>query len=513
MNTLVGKLMAQKDSPAVTEEELRDTFGNAPTMLEFEEAYQVNYKKELGRGAFSKVYECTRKMDGLTYAAKVVKFNNQKTLAKDMAALKVEAKICGLVSHPHVVGFYNMFISPEQAVLVFEEVSGGELFDEIVARTHYSEKDASDCIAQILDAVKLVHAKGIIHRDIKPENLLLTKSKKTKLTDFGLAILTKETKFHGFCGTPSYMAPELVERKPYNTPIDVWACGVVLYILLVGYQPFWADTTKNNDELYKVICSGELDFPSEDWDTVSPRALDLVKRMLGADPNKRITVQQCLEHEFISGTTHNTLNRTATIANLRKFNAKRKLKGAMRAVRTGMSLFSLARAGSIRKTLSAASVEAASQNAKEQTDMIAELKQSPSKNLPGLPIEMVLQANRMLINSITTRNWTVYKELVSKTMTCFEPEAEGVLVEGLEFHRFFFDIPLAKTTPAPNTTLLNEKCKMLGQSAALVTYVRVVQSMVNGAPQIKKSVESRVWQKVDGKWVNIHFHRTGCKTI
>jgi len=386
---------------------------------------------------------------------------------------------------------------------------------------------------------------------------------------------------------------------------------------------------------------------------------------LQADPNKRITVQQCLEHEFISGTTHNTLNRTATIANLRKFNAKRKLKGAMRAVRTGMSLFSLARAGSIRKTLSAASVEAASQNAKEQTDMIAELvsgmmpmaplpkparavrlrdltggvripafppthvpplpstlaphfaqpqprirniwgssgrtrlgdlrarspssplgpsladavfrgitsvsqKQSPSKNLPGLPIEMVLQANRMLINSITTRNWTVYKELVSKTMTCFEPEAEGVLVEGLEFHRFFFDstchrtrtrtlcdamgaacagvgvdvkptpidaewlkpgpplpsplpplpsravgsaVPLAKTTPAPNTTLLNEKCKMLGQSAALVTYVRVVQSMVNGAPQIKKSVESRVWQKVDGKWVNIHFHRTGCKTI
>lgn len=129
-----------------------------------------------------------------------------------------------------------------------------------------------------------------------------------------------------------------------------------------------------------MICAGELDFPPEDWDTVSPRAIDLVKRMLEVDPNKRITLQQCLEHEFISGTTQNTLNRSSTIAKLKRFNAKRKLKGAMRAVRTGMSLFSMARAGSIRKSLSAASVEAsaasveaASQNAKEQTEIIAEL--------------------------------------------------------------------------------------------------------------------------------------------
>ncbi|TWW82288.1 Calcium/calmodulin-dependent protein kinase type II subunit gamma [Takifugu flavidus] len=217
--------------------------------------------------------------------------------------------------------------------LVFDLVTGGELFEDIVAREYYSEADASHCISQILESVNHIHQHDIVHRDLKPENLLLASKMKgaaVKLADFGLAIEVQgdQQAWFGFAGTPGYLSPEVLRKDPYGKPVDIWACGVILYILLVGYPPFWDE---DQHKLYQQIKAGAYDFPSPEWDTVTPEAKNLINQMLTINPAKRITADQALKHPWIChrSTVASMMHRQETVECLRKFNARRKLKGAI----------------------------------------------------------------------------------------------------------------------------------------------------------------------------------------
>ncbi|KAL7824351.1 hypothetical protein AOLI_G00329660 [Acnodon oligacanthus] len=174
---------------------------------------------------------------------------------------------------------------------------------------------------------------GVVHRDLKPENLLLASKSKgaaVKLADFGLAIEVEgdQQAWFGFAGTPGYLSPEVLRKDPYGKAVDLWACGVILYILLVGYPPFWDE---DQHRLYQQIKAGAYDFPSPEWDTVTPEAKDLINKMLTINPAKRITAAEALKHPWIShrSTVASCMHRQETVECLKKFNARRKLKGAI----------------------------------------------------------------------------------------------------------------------------------------------------------------------------------------
>ncbi|XP_029598832.1 calcium/calmodulin-dependent protein kinase type II delta 2 chain-like, partial [Salmo trutta] len=191
----------------------------------------------------------------------------------------------------------------------------------------------SHCIQQIVESVHHCHVNGIVHRDLKPENLLLASKLKgaaVKLADFGLAIEVQadQQAWFGFAGTPGYLSPEVLRKDPYGKPVDLWACGVILYILLVGYPPFWDE---DQHRLYQQIKAGAYDFPSPEWDTVTPDAKDLINKMLTINPGKRITTAEALKHPWICqrSTVASMMHRQETVECLKKFNARRKLKGAI----------------------------------------------------------------------------------------------------------------------------------------------------------------------------------------
>ncbi|XP_052006529.1 calcium/calmodulin-dependent protein kinase type II subunit gamma-like isoform X32 [Xyrauchen texanus] len=299
------------------------------TSTRFTDEYQLY--EELGKGAFSIVRRCVKKSTGQEYAAKII--NTKKLSARDHQKLEREARICRLLKHPNIVRLHDSISEEGFHYLVFDLVTGGELFEDIVAREYYSEADASHCINQILESVSHIHQHDIVHRDLKPENLLLASKMKgaaVKLADFGLAIEVQgdQQAWFGFAGTPGYLSPEVLRKDPYGKPVDIWACGVILYILLVGYPPFWDE---DQHKLYQQIKAGAYDFPSPEWDTVTPEAKNLINQMLTINPAKRITADQALKHPWICqrSTVASMMHRQETVECLRKFNARRKLKGAI----------------------------------------------------------------------------------------------------------------------------------------------------------------------------------------
>ncbi|KFZ68439.1 Calcium/calmodulin-dependent protein kinase type II subunit gamma, partial [Podiceps cristatus] len=232
----------------------------------------------------------------------------------DHQKLEREARICRLLKHPNIG-------KPPWAQRVGESMC----FLEIPSKGH--------CIHQILESVNHIHQHDIVHRDLKPENLLLAskcKGAAVKLADFGLAIEVQgeQQAWFGFAGTPGYLSPEVLRKDPYGKPVDIWACGVILYILLVGYPPFWDE---DQHKLYQQIKAGAYDFPSPEWDTVTPEAKNLINQMLTINPAKRITADQALKHPWVCqrSTVASMMHRQETVECLRKFNARRKLKGAI----------------------------------------------------------------------------------------------------------------------------------------------------------------------------------------
>uniref|UniRef100_A0A8C1TD06 calcium/calmodulin-dependent protein kinase n=1 Tax=Cyprinus carpio TaxID=7962 RepID=A0A8C1TD06_CYPCA len=432
------------------------------------------------RGAFSVVRRCVKISSGQEYAAKII--NTKKLSARDHQKLEREARICRLLKHPNIVRLHDSISEEGFHYLVFDLVTGGELFEDIVAREYYSEADASHCIQQILESVHHCHVNGIVHRDLKPENLLLASKMKgaaVKLADFGLAIEVQgdQQAWFGFAGTPGYLSPEVLRKDPYGKPVDMWACGVILYILLVGYPPFWDE---DQHRLYQQIKAGAYDFPSPEWDTVTPEAKDLINKMLTINPSKRITAAEALKHPWICqrSTVASMMHRQETVECLKKFNARRKLKEPQTTV--------------IHNPVD-----------RNKTSLCVSARK-----------QEIIKVTEQLIESINNGDFEAYAKICDPGLTSFEPEALGNLVEGHDFHRFYFENALSKGNKPVHTILLNPHVHLIGEDAACIAYIRLTQYMDgSGMPRTMQSEETRVWHRRDGKWLNIHFHRSGAPSV
>ncbi|XP_073452732.1 calcium/calmodulin-dependent protein kinase type II subunit gamma isoform X3 [Aquarana catesbeiana] len=617
------------------------------TCTRFTDEYQLY--EELGKGAFSVVRRCVKKSTSQEYAAKII--NTKKLSARDHQKLEREARICRLLKHPNIVRLHESISEEGFHYLVFDLVTGGELFEDIVAREYYSEADASHCIHQILESVNHIHQHDIVHRDLKPENLLLAskcKGAAVKLADFGLAIEVQgdQQAWFGFAGTPGYLSPEVLRKDPYGKPVDIWACGVILYILLVGYPPFWDE---DQHKLYQQIKAGAYDFPSPEWDTVTPEAKNLINQMLTINPAKRITADQALKHPWVCqrSTVASMMHRQETVECLRKFNARRKLKGAILTTMLVSRNFSVGRQSSAPVAAATSAANLAEQAAKsllnKKTDGVKKRKSSSSVHLmpqtnnknsiitpakenpplqttmepqttvvhnatdgikgstescntttededlkasllcpgdgplllqgwsqseskiqtqslqsqfglctaattqsceekvlawesPGQTLEIehaqpepmltpvvpfslsnsllrkqeIIKITEQLIEAINNGDFDAYTKICDPGLTSFEPEALGNLVEGMDFHKFYFDNLLSKNTKPIHTTILNPHVHVIGEDAACIAYIRLTQYIdAQGRPRTTQSEETRVWYRRDGKWLNVHYHCSG----
>ncbi|XP_061645712.1 calcium/calmodulin-dependent protein kinase type II subunit gamma-like isoform X3 [Phyllopteryx taeniolatus] len=438
--------------------------------------------------------------------------------------LEREARICRLLKHPNIVRLHDSISEEGFHYLVFDLVTGGELFEDIVAREYYSEADASHCINQILESVSHIHQHDIVHRDLKPENLLLASKMKgaaVKLADFGLAIEVQgdQQAWFGFAGTPGYLSPEVLRKDPYGKPVDIWACGVILYILLVGYPPFWDE---DQHKLYQQIKAGAYDFPSPEWDTVTPEAKNLINQMLTINPAKRITADQALKHPWVCqrSTVASMMHRQETVECLRKFNARRKLKGAILTTMLVSRNFSVGRqhtSPAAATTSTAAMAQEAcktllnkkSDGVKGSTESCNNAEEEEMKGSKGRKQE-IIKMTEQLIEAINNGDFEAYTRICDPGLTSFEPEALGNLVEGMDFHKFYFDNLLSKNSKPVHTTILNPHVHLMGEDAACIAYIRLTQYVdAQGRPSSCQSEETRVWQRRDAKWLNVHFHCSG----
>uniref|UniRef100_A0A665WEI7 calcium/calmodulin-dependent protein kinase n=1 Tax=Echeneis naucrates TaxID=173247 RepID=A0A665WEI7_ECHNA len=458
-------------------------------------------------GAFSVVRRCVKKSSGQEYAAKII--NTKKLSARDHQKLEREARICRLLKHPNIVRLHDSISEEGFHYLVFDLVTGGELFEDIVAREYYSEADASHCISQILESVNHIHQHDIVHRDLKPENLLLASKMKgaaVKLADFGLAIEVQgdQQAWFGFAGTPGYLSPEVLRKDPYGKPVDIWACGVILYILLVGYPPFWDE---DQHKLYQQIKAGAYDFPSPEWDTVTPEAKNLINQMLTINPAKRITAEQALKHPWVChrSTVASMMHRQETVECLRKFNARRKLK-----VSSCKSLLNK-KSDSAKKMSSSKTHHVVNRFSPTKWVLIIHhLCVSFSLSRSVARKQEIIKITEQLIEAINNGDFDAYTRICDPGLTSFEPEALGNLVEGMDFHKFYFENLLSKNSKPVHTTLLNPHVHLIGEDAACIAYIRLTQFVdSSGLPRSSQSEETRVWHRRDGKWLNVHFHCSG----
>ncbi|KAM6347165.1 calcium/calmodulin-dependent protein kinase type II subunit gamma isoform X2 [Excalfactoria chinensis] len=543
------------------------------TCTRFTDEYQLY--EELGKGAFSVVRRCVKKSSSQEYAAKII--NTKKLSARDHQKLEREARICRLLKHPNIVRLHDSISEEGFHYLVFDLVTGGELFEDIVAREYYSEADASHCIHQILESVNHIHQHDIVHRDLKPENLLLAskcKGAAVKLADFGLAIEVQgeQQAWFGFAGTPGYLSPEVLRKDPYGKPVDIWACGVILYILLVGYPPFWDE---DQHKLYQQIKAGAYDFPSPEWDTVTPEAKNLINQMLTINPAKRITADQALKHPWVCqrSTVASMMHRQETVECLRKFNARRKLKGAI------LTTMLVSRNFSAAKSLLNKKSDGVKPQSNNKTSIVSTAKETPpvqtsmepqttvvhnatdgikgstescnttteDEDLKAPPLstgdgssvlegrrhsesktqtesmqsqlslcfsamrkQEIIKITEQLIEAINNGDFDAYTKICDPGLTSFEPEALGNLVEGMDFHKFYFENLLSKNSKPIHTTILNPHVHVIGEDAACIAYIRLTQYIDGqGRPRTTQSEETRVWHRRDGKWLNVHYHCSG----
>ncbi|XP_055733909.1 peripheral plasma membrane protein CASK-like isoform X15 [Salvelinus fontinalis] len=303
----------------------------------FEDVYELC--EVIGKGPFSVVRRCISRDAGQQFAVKIVdvaQFTSSPGLSTE--DLKREASICHMLKHPHIVELVETYSSDGMLYMVFEFMDGADLCFEIVKRADagfvYSEAVASHYMRQILEALRYCHDNNVIHRDVKPHCVLLASKENSapvKLGGFGVAIQLGESGLvaGGRVGTPHFMAPEVVKREPYGKPVDVWGCGVILFILLSGCLPFYG----TKERLFEAICRGKYKLNPRHWGHISESAKDLVRRMLMLDPAERITVYEALNHPWLKERDRYAykIHLLETVEQLRKFNARRKLKGAVLA--------------------------------------------------------------------------------------------------------------------------------------------------------------------------------------
>uniref|UniRef100_A0A1B6C0X7 Peripheral plasma membrane protein CASK n=1 Tax=Clastoptera arizonana TaxID=38151 RepID=A0A1B6C0X7_9HEMI len=327
----------------------------------FDDVYELC--EIIGKGPFSLVRRCIHRQTGHQFAVKIVdvaKFTSSPGLST--TDLKREATICHMLKHPHIVELLETYSSEGMLYMVFEYMDGSDICFEIVRRAMagfvYSEAVASHYMRQLLEALRYCHENDIIHRDIKPHCVLLASKENSapvKLGGFGVAIQLQDGKVlngesfislsrpslspkgqlylksdrEGRIGTPHFMSPEVVERQQYGKPVDIWSAGVLLHVLLSGTLPFLG----TRDRLYRSVCKGKLNLDSPLWECISDTAKDLVKKMLILDPNQRITIQEVLNHKWLRDRDKGAskIHLIETVEEMKKLNARRRLKGAVMA--------------------------------------------------------------------------------------------------------------------------------------------------------------------------------------
>lgn len=272
--------------------------------------YQKYEPREiLGKGVSSTVRRAVLKETGASFAVKIIDVSQDLVDSEGLDLREqtmIEISILRLVSgHDNIIQLLDVFESETYIFLVFELCTNGELFDHLNSVVTISEKRARRIMRQVIEALVHCHTKGVVHRDIKPENILLDKDFNVKVTDFGFAkVLRPGERLYEVCGTPGYLAPELLkagmvekhECNGYGQEVDVWACGVVLYTLLVGFPPFWH---RKQLMMIRQIMEGNYSYASAEWADISQSPKDLIAQMLVVDPNTRLNIQQCLTHEFL----------------------------------------------------------------------------------------------------------------------------------------------------------------------------------------------------------------------
>lgn len=300
--------------------------------MRFDELYRL--KGVLGTGAFSTVRAgFHRSNTDISYAVKCI--NRKKLSEEDEAALLDEVAILKEMEHSHIIRLYDFFTEPATYYLVMERMRGGELFDRIVAKAYYNEKEARDTCKIVLEAVGYCHKNHVAHRDLKPENLLLLSEdddSAVKIADFGFAKKVYEhNSLKTQCGTPGYVAPEILEGTPYDERADMWSVGVILYILLGGYPPFIESTQR---DLFRKIRKGDYEFHEEYWGTVSTEAKELISSLLTVKCEDRLTASDAMENSWILGDDTKLANRDlgVNLEKFRNFNAKRKFRAAVATV-------------------------------------------------------------------------------------------------------------------------------------------------------------------------------------
>uniref|UniRef100_A0A3Q0QVQ0 Calcium/calmodulin-dependent protein kinase (CaM kinase) II beta 2 n=1 Tax=Amphilophus citrinellus TaxID=61819 RepID=A0A3Q0QVQ0_AMPCI len=576
------------------------------TCTRFTDEYQLY--EELGKGAFSVVRRCVKLCTGQEYAAKII--NTKKLSARDHQKLEREARICRLLKHPNIVRLHDSISEEGFHYLLFDLVTGGELFEDIVAREYYSEADASHCIHQILESVHHIHQHDIVHRDLKVSTCRAASASLTPLTP------------------PSFFTG-LLSACPTCLLVCCYGLWVILYILLVGYPPFWDE---DQHKLYQQIKAGAYDFPSPEWDTVTPEAKNLINQMLTINPAKRITAQEALKHPWVCqrSTVASMMHRQETVECLKKFNARRKLKvitpltgyfslSVIAAAKTLLNkkadvkpqtnstknsivtspkgnipspalvfisqpaLHLCESSDSSNTTVEDEDVKAAAKFAdllgsvrrgsgpvtdgegrsstpppsvlsapspphppavpmqmSRLTDLVSSVRRAPAAPAPEVdatPVPVpsarpaptpahttspppphppstrkqeIIKITEQLIEAINNGDFEAYAKICDPGLTSFEPEALGNLVEGMDFHRFYFENLLAKNSKPIHTTILNPHVHLIGEDAACIAYIRLTQFVDSqGRPRSSQSEETRVWHRRDSKWQNIHFHCSG----
>ncbi|XP_057700987.1 calcium/calmodulin-dependent protein kinase type 1D-like [Corythoichthys intestinalis] len=286
-----------------------------------------DFKGKMGSGSFSEVFMVREKKTGKLFALKCLK---KKHLTH--SNLENEINVLKRIKHDNVVGLEDFYESRTHYYLVMQLVSGGELFDRILDKGVFTEKDASMVIKQVLEAVGYLHENSIVHRDLKPENLLYysaDENAKIMVSDFGLSKTLEHGVMSTACGTPGYVAPEVLAQKPYSKTVDCWSIGVITYILLCGYPPFFEE---NETRLFSKIMRADYAFHSPFWDDISESAIDFIRNMMEKDPQKRFTTEQALRHPWISGETAKDLDIYNSVCEQMERNfAKSKWKQAFNA--------------------------------------------------------------------------------------------------------------------------------------------------------------------------------------
>jgi len=291
------------------------------------------FKEKLGTGSFAEVKRAVRKEDAKEFAIKIIK--KSKLNADELSVVHDEVEIMHKIKHENCVTLFEMFETKHTLFMVLELLTGGELFDRIVNKGSYTEKEASQVIKSIASAIQYLHSIGIVHRDLKPENLIyLNKQDDSpiKITDFGLAKYRGNQNYdmHTACGTPGYVAPEVLKGEHYTKAVDMWSLGVILYILLCGFPPFYH---QNTNMLYKLIKKGAFEFPDPYWTDISDSAKSLVRGLLTVDPSKRMEAKDVLAHPWISGTLISKSGIAAGMTQqLRLLQARRRLKRAVKKI-------------------------------------------------------------------------------------------------------------------------------------------------------------------------------------